>query len=337
MLTYSINERTLSALGLMGVYQDGYAKNTVPSEEPGGNEIPVTAHIFEYTTQITIDKSLDSESLKIMYRSHLFRILNHRPADKDAPPCQIIFCLKEKNQKKLNSHRWFFQAFGPILQPNICVLIDAGTKPGKKAIYDLWAAFARNDNIAGACGEIVAMKGKKGKNLLDPLVSAQYFEYKMSNILDKPLESVFGFISVLPGAFSAYRYTALQNDHKSEGPLASYFKGESLHESKGIFEANMYLAEDRILCFELVAKRKAAWTLHFVKSAYATTDVPNTLDEWISQRKRWLNGSFFAALYAIAHAFVVFRTEHSIIRKLMFQVEFLYQAISLLFSWFALV
>ena len=182
------------------------------------------------------------------------------------------------------------------------------------------------------------MKGKLGSNLLNPLVAAQNFEYKMSNILDKPLESVFGFISVLPGAFSAYRYIALQNDHLGQGPLASYFKGEKLHGAgAGIFEANMYLAEDRILCFELVAKRKASWVLHYVKSAYAETDVPDNLAELISQRRRWLNGSFFAAIYAITHAFAVFRTDHGIIRKLLFQVEFLYQTISMIFAWFALV
>ena len=34
---------------------------------------------------------------------------------------------------------------------------------------------------------------------------------------------------MLPGAFSAYRYKALQNGPDGKGPLASYFKGETMH------------------------------------------------------------------------------------------------------------
>jgi chitin synthase len=58
----------------------------------------------------------------------------------------------------------------------------------------------------------------------------------------------------------------------------------------------MYLAEDRVLCFEIVAKPNANWVLKYVKSAIGETDCPDTFPEFIGQRRRWLNGSFFAAV-----------------------------------------
>jgi chitin synthase len=258
-------------------------------------------------------------------------------SEKGIVPVQIIFCLKEKNQKKINSHRWFFQAFGRVLDPNICVLVDAGTQPGRDSIYHLWKAFDLEPMCGGACGEIKVMLDH-GKNLINPLVATQNFEYKMSNILDKPLESAFGFISVLPGAFSAYRYVALQNDKNGHGPLEKYFAGEKLHGANaGIFTANMYLAEDRILCFEIVTKRHCRWILSYVKSATGETDVPDGMAEFILQRRRWLNGSFFAAVYAITHFYQISRSSHSFARKSMLLIEFVYQTISMLFAWFAIV
>ncbi|KAH0426493.1 chitin synthase [Colletotrichum camelliae] len=308
-----INPRTRALLAGMGVYQEGIAKQQVNNKD-------VTAHIYEYTSQVGMTIKNDVVSLVPKQQ-----------------PVQMLFCLKEKNQKKINSHRWFFQAFGRVLDPNICVLIDAGTKPGGNSIYHLWKAFDLEPMCAGACGEIKAMLGTGGKHLLNPLVATQNFEYKMSNILDKPLESAFGFISVLPGAFSAYRYVALQNDKNGQGPLEKYFAGEKLEGAgAGIFTSNMYLAEDRILCFELVTKRNCHWILQYVKSATGETDVPDTVTELVLQRRRWLNGSFFAAIYAIAHFYEFFRSDHSFLRKIMFFIEFVFNTINMIFAWFAI-
>lgn len=264
-------------------------------------------------------------------------------------PVQLLFCLKQKNAQKINSHRWFFQAFGRCLEPNICVLLDAGTKPGKHSIFKLWNVFDRNKHCAGACGEIKADLGKGGRNLLNPLVATQNFEYKLSNIFDKPTESAFGFISVLPGAFSAYRYEALQGE-----PMVKYFAGEKMHNSSNFFTANMYLAEDRILCYELVAKKGSKWVLQYVKNSTGETDVPTEVPDFIcksqisrkqkgsnflvlAQRRRWLNGSLFAAVYTVVHFWKIWQSGHGFIRKCMLQIEVAYQVINMTFAWFALV
>lgn len=306
-----INQGSLDYLSALGVYQEDMAKSTVNGEA-------VKAHIFELTTQVSIDDELDYVSKGIV-------------------PVQIVFCLKEENQKKINSHRWLFNAFCPILDPTVVALVDVGTRLNSTAVYHLWKVFDMDSNVAGAAGQIKTMKGKWGLKLLNPLVASQNFEYKMSNILDKPLESVFGYISVLPGALSAYRYRALQNHEDGTGPLHSYFLGETQEgRQHDVFTANMYLAEDRILCWELVAKRDAKWVLKYVKEATGETDVPEEPPEFISQRRRWLNGAMFAALYAQLHFTQIWKTKHSATRKLFFHIEFSYQFVQMVFSWFSI-
>ncbi|KAF8331087.1 glycosyltransferase family 2 protein [Cantharellus anzutake] len=305
-----IHPRVLDCLAILGVYQPGrHMSNTILGEQ-------VTAHLFEYTATMALDASIQ------------FQLMT---------PTQIVFCMKEKNQKKINSHRWFFNAFAKLLQPKVCVLIDVGTRPASKSIYHLWKTFDLNSNVGGACGEVAVYKGPQWRELLNPLVAAQNFEYKMSNILDKPLESTLGYITVLPGAFSAYRYIALQNDNTERGPLASYFRGEvaGFGHQQGIFSSNMCMCcrgLHRILCFELVAKHGHDWILRYVKSAVGETDVPHSLTEFISQRRRWLNGSLFASVYALAHFPQILRSDHSVARKTALMIETGYNFLNLCFS-----
>ncbi|KAJ3277627.1 Chitin synthase, class 1, partial [Borealophlyctis nickersoniae] len=98
-----IHPRVLTVLSVMGVYVDGLAMPTVEGKN-------ITAHLYEFTTQVAVDRDM--------------RV---RTGVKDGiVPVQI------------NSHRWFFNAFGPIIRPNVCVLLDVGTKPTGTSIFHLW-------------------------------------------------------------------------------------------------------------------------------------------------------------------------------------------------------
>jgi hypothetical protein len=76
-----INRKVLDILGIMGVYLDGIMKDSV-------NDNPVVAHVFEYTTQMCISQDREKD-------------IRIRGCESGFFPMQILFCLKEKNAKKV--------------------------------------------------------------------------------------------------------------------------------------------------------------------------------------------------------------------------------------------
>jgi cellulose synthase/poly-beta-1,6-N-acetylglucosamine synthase-like glycosyltransferase len=73
-----------------------------------------------------------------------------------------------------------------------------------------------------------------------------------------------------------------------------------------------------ILCFELVAKAGDKWVLSYVKPSKAETDVPEQAAELISQRRRWLNGSFAASVVSFLPVSVLL-TDKAVLLDPLFQ------------------
>jgi cellulose synthase/poly-beta-1,6-N-acetylglucosamine synthase-like glycosyltransferase len=84
-------------------------KSEIQNADPAAPTLKATAHLFEYTTTFGLDANL-----------------RFRYPEKGVVPTQILLCIKEGNQRKINSHRWFFNAFAPLLQvcvrPKFCLI-----------------------------------------------------------------------------------------------------------------------------------------------------------------------------------------------------------------------
>ncbi|KAK7946435.1 CHITIN SYNTHASE B [Apiospora aurea] len=251
----------------------------------------------------------------------------------------VILCLKATNNGKINSNRWFLQALGRILNPEVVVHVDTGTIVGQKSPLELWAAFYNDKYLGGACGLIRPYLGKGKALLLNPLLASQNFEYQVACQLERAMESTTGYLSVLPGALAAYRFRAIKGT-----PLESYFAGDPTLAGylgqKGaptsLWMMNRFLADNRILSFELCIKAGQKWHTRLVSSAYGNTDCPESTIDFINQRRRWLNGSLSASLYTLRMAWRLVYSGHNILRLSALLVQMVYNLLAFLLAWFSL-
>ena len=269
----------------------------------------------------------------------------------------IFFAIKILNKGKLSSHLWFFQGFCKTFNPDYCTVIDCGTKPERTGVFNFFRALEADKNVGGVCGYMgVRIESGYQKliqhpfkfetdpdglfifkflpyllnffffilnwimNIIENIFSiqkAQEFEYDFAHIFDKAFESFFGFISVLPGAWSAYRWDALCSDNLLE---KEYFKTvmDPDYSYKSIREANKILAEDRLLCLAIFTKRNRAYTLKYCPDAGAKTDLVDTVPKLLMQRKRWINGTWYALEHVIHYHNQIRFSKHSNYMKLVF-------------------
>jgi chitin synthase len=65
-----------------------------------------------------------------------------------------MFCIKHRNDGKINSHKWFFQATCKYLKPQFTLMLDIGTRPDSYAIQKLYNFMLNHPKAGGVCGEI---------------------------------------------------------------------------------------------------------------------------------------------------------------------------------------
>ena len=94
----------------------------------------------------------------------------------------------------------------------------------------------------------------------------------MGHTPDKCNESFFGFNSVLPGAYSIFRWDAIKGD-----PLDEFFKNVYRKDDTTCAEANEFLAEDRVMCLQIYIKKDSSYYLTYVPDCKAVTDGPANL------------------------------------------------------------
>jgi len=162
-------------------------------------------------------------------------------------PLDVHFVIKHKNRGKIESHLFFFKGFCTTINPEFAFIIDAGTVALWKSISKIIFYMETFPKVGGASGEIEVMLPEKNEDgssisfFQSILLRSQYVEYKLSHYVDKAAESLFGFVSVLPGAFSCFRWKAIEGE-----PLKKFLKGQKLTDSNlksfpSCSTANMYL------------------------------------------------------------------------------------------------
>lgn len=143
----------------------------------------------------------------------------------------------------------------------IIVIVDADTIIGRQSLKEIVKGFEVNEHVAAVAGNI------KVRNATNWITKCQALEYITGIQIVRRAFDVFGSITIVPGALGAFKKSYL-------------------------VEAGAYGKDTIVEDFDQTIKLlKAGLITQGSSKATAYTEAPNTLRDFIAQRKRWYRGN----------------------------------------------
>ncbi|MBS3925397.1 MAG: glycosyltransferase [Nitrosarchaeum sp.] len=143
----------------------------------------------------------------------------------------------------------------------IIVIVDADTIIGRHSLKEIVKGFEINEHVAAVAGNI------KVRNRVNWITKCQALEYITGIQIVRRAFDVFGSITIVPGALGAFKKSYLA-------------------------EAGIYGKETIVEDFDQTIKLlKAGLITQGSSKATAYTEAPNTLHDFVAQRKRWYRGN----------------------------------------------
>ncbi len=258
---------------------------------------------------------------------------------------RVIYYIKKENSGKLDSHWHFFEVICPFLNPKYCVQMDLGTNPMPEAVFQMHKEINRKKNIAAVAARSYIPKPENPLNLSNVW---QYTDMIKERVMLWPTEVLFGYLSVMPGQLCMMRWAAVDSRRASaitskpvedvtviqSDTLAKYYRG--LDDNPPL-ESNMFLAEDRILGFEIASDEKKRWKIDYAPNSIATTDACDTWKELLNQRRRWICGAFSCKLWLLMKVGAYFNNSDKKKRdKLSMFLSAMYFVFDMLQNWLSI-
>ncbi|THZ53222.1 hypothetical protein D6C86_09950 [Aureobasidium pullulans] len=244
------------------------------------NKLIITAGFMEDVPVIVFEKVKNSGKKDSLILCHyLFNVIR-----KDAP-FYIKLLRKEIERNVLPSLVGEdFPGF------DIIFCTDADSVIHKGAVAGLANALVRDPKAIASCGLVLVMLEAGAEWSYWNLY--QQFQYNFGQFVGRQAENVWGKVTCLPGCI-----TMVAVRPEMAGAMTKY--AAPITACPVLLHQVQYLGTDRRLTYSMLSQGKDLNTL-FVPNAVSETVAPQSLKQYLSQRRRWDSNAYFNNYFYLA-------------------------------------